>query len=265
MEYAPITVIIPCYCCKQTIEKTLESVVHQTYRPKELFLIDDASPDGTIQILYQLQNKYGSDWIQVFQLPFNQGPSTARNYGWKRSSQPYIAFLDADDIWHPQKIEIQYKWMIEHPQYVITGHRYRYLRNNLPFFQIRSIPKKKNLSKTKMLFSNYLSTPSVMLKRELLERFDPKKRYAEDYLLWLTLLCRGYLAAYIDLPLVYLLKHAYGSGGLSKNLWKMEKGELEVYWQLHKDRYLSIFPLFILLGFSLIKYLRRVILSFFRT
>ena len=98
--------VVPCYRCAATIERAIASVAAQTQRPQEVILVDDASGDETLQQLYSLQSQYG-EWIKVVALTTNVGAASARNAGWNVATQPYIAFLDSDDAWHPQKVAIQ--------------------------------------------------------------------------------------------------------------------------------------------------------------
>src|SRR6185369_14935384 len=113
--------------CAGTIERAVRSVAGQSRRPAELILVDDASGDGTGALLEGLRSRYGPDWIRIITLERNQGPGTARNVGWDAATSTYIAFLDADDAWHPRKIEIQCAWMDSHPEFAVTGHASRQL------------------------------------------------------------------------------------------------------------------------------------------
>lgn len=110
-QIAKLSVIIPCYRCASTIERSVASIASQTMLPAEVILVDDKSNDTTIDKLRQLKDLYKNDWIKIISLPVNSGPSVARNTGWDAATQDYIAFLDADDSWHHKKIEIQYNWM----------------------------------------------------------------------------------------------------------------------------------------------------------
>ncbi|MGC8903500.1 MAG: glycosyltransferase family 2 protein [Fervidobacterium sp.] len=259
--FAPVSVIIPCYNCRETIERAVKSVFEQIWRPSEVILVDDASTDGTPEVLLELQKFYGRKWVKVILRKKNGGPGAARNTGWDLATQPYIAFLDADDAWHPEKIAIQLKYMMEHSDVVITGHGVRWFRS--VDISITPLPTHftiKPISRLQILLSNRLSTISVMLKREIDFRFEPTKRFSEDYLLWLSIILSGNKAAFIYLELAYTYKALYGQGGLSGDLWNMEKGELENYYILFRKKLIN-FVLFIFVSFfSLIKYLRRSII-----
>lgn len=239
----------------------MASVVVQTWRSAELILVDDASDDDTPSVLQGLQYCYGSDWIKIVHQQENRGPSVARNIAWDIAGQPYIAFLDADDAWHPRKIEIQLKYMQAHPEVAITGHRARWLRERKPLLSLSEQYTIKPIARLHILISNFLFTPTVMLKKGLDFRFEPAKRYVDDHLLWLNIICSGHKGAFIDLDLAYFYKAPYGAGGLSGQLWKMEKSELDNYRRL-RDKLLISWPAFIvLIVWSLVKYVRRVVIS----
>jgi glycosyltransferase involved in cell wall biosynthesis len=256
----PVSVIVPCLNCEDTIDRAVNSVSQQTWQPKEVILaIDNGSTDQTRSRVQKIRARLGMSWIRVLELGENKGPSAARNAGWDAAAQSYVAFLDADDAWHPCKVEIQLKYMRDHPEVTITGHRSSWLREgeNPPTLQDHYTVKP--VTEWMMLVSNRWATSSVMLKRDLDFRFEPPKRHSEDYLLWLRIICSKYEAIYIDLDLAYSYKAPYGSSGLSSYLWAMERGELDTYKRLCGDKLIS-WPTAVTLGaFSMAKYVRRVI------
>lgn len=256
-KYAPVSVIIPCYNCEQTIERAVKSAYNQTNRPVELILIDDASSDGTLNCLLALKEQYGPSWLKVIPLSANGGPSVARNAGWDTASQPYIAFLDADDSWHPAKVEIQYNWMEYHPDVAMTSHLCQWVKAGTPDYSLPTNWHAKPISRVKLLLKNHISTRAVMLRSELPYRFDPQKRYSEDYLLWLTILLKGHSIWNLDIQLAYLFKAPYGQGGLSSYLKEMESGELDTYRQLYNMKLVGLLELTTLKGWSYLKFLKR--------
>jgi glycosyltransferase involved in cell wall biosynthesis len=180
--------------------------------------------------------------------------------GWDEATQPYIAFLDADDSWYPQKIEIQYKWMKDHPDVSLTGHGCRIAKEYYTKYikkEHRNIAFKK-ITSSSLLLSNRFPTPTVMIKRSLPYRFYPGKRHCEDYLLWCQINLDGYLCYKSEHVLANLHKAAYGEGGLSSNLLSMEIGELEVYSQLFKENSISYITFKSLQFLSLCKYIKRL-------
>lgn len=268
---APVSVIIPCYLCKNTIERAVDSVWKQTWKPSEVILVEDASSDGgeTLKALNGIKDKFASGWIRVIPLNENKGPGNARNVGWDQASQEYIAFLDSDDAWHPQKIEFQLKLMRDNPDLVLAGHlcevtknelldKLKYYDKDIKDFMVYTINRRA------LLISNRFSTPSAMLKRDVRFRFDPCKRFSEDYLLWLEIVLGGGKVCVLDLPLAFLYKAAFGEGGLSGKLFCMEKGELDTYRKLFDKGLIKGYEYLFYSFISLVKFIRRILISFKR-
>ena len=260
-SYSPVSVIIPCYRCAKTIDRAIHSIVSQSFIPAEIILIDDHSDDAglTLKKLNFIKTKYLD--VKIIQHRHNSGPGSARNSGWNIATQPYIAFLDADDSWHPRKLEIQYKWMKSNPEVTLTGHLSEIIEpgDSLPSFTERLIACP--VGSRSLLVSNRFPTRSVMLRREIAYRFDPAKRYAEDYLLWLQIVMDGNSAWLLKLPLAYSYKADFGAGGLTENLWKMQRGELDTYMRIYLNGSISRVYYFPIVLFSLVKFLRRLIIS----
>ncbi len=264
MNYAPVSVIIPCYNGKDTIERAIRSVYNQTWRPAELIVVDDGSNRETVEFLRELKLKYG-DWMKLIELEKNSGgPSIPRNIGWDNATQPYIAFLDHDDAWHPRKIEIQLNFMLQNPEIDMTGHAVKLFKSdksNLDY----ELPHDfdfKIISKSAILFKNLFPTSSVVLKRNLPFRFILDINSAEDYHLWLSIILSSYKSAFLMIPLSARYKPFFGYSGLSGKLWEMERNELRVYFDLSLGK--KIIPKFylpFLISFSLLKFLRRLIIS----
>lgn len=105
-NYIKISVVIPAYNREKTIEKCLESVMNQTYSPYEIIVVDDGSTDNTIQKI-EMQN---CEIIKVLKQN-HKGAQAARNYGIREAKGDYIAFLDSDDEWLPDKLEIQTQYL----------------------------------------------------------------------------------------------------------------------------------------------------------
>ena len=257
---APVSVVVPCFRCSDTIERAVRSVAQQTLRPAELILVDDASPDGTAAALDSLRAKYGADWIRVLRLPVNSGPATARNAGWDAAREKYVAFLDADDAWHPGKIEIQLAWMEAHPEVVVTGHGAAQLHSGSPFPSDPGNGEALIVTTQALFASNRFVTPSVMVRREIPQRFQPGARHMEDYLLWLEIAAGGLAIAKLPHVLAYTFKAPYGEAGLSAQLWSMEKGELQVFLALRRKGLLGAGLWLCLSAYSLLKFLRRMLM-----
>ena len=259
---APVTVVIPCYRAAATLGRAVASVAAQSWRPAEVIIVDDGSDDETPKVLEELQGHYGTKWLKIVRLSANCGPGAARNVGWGMSTQPYVAFLDADDTWHPRKIEIQLGVMEADPQLVLSGHGWRWLRTGIGTHDaLPDTIQVSILSPWRLLLSNSLSTPTVMVRRTIPFRFDPRKRYSEDYLLWLEIVLSGLRAAFINAKLAYLHKPPFGASGLSGNLWAMEVGELDTYYRLWRQGKIATATFLAVVCFSIGKFGRRMFQS----
>jgi glycosyltransferase involved in cell wall biosynthesis len=220
-------VVIPCYRCAATIQRAVASVAAQTLIPAEIILVEDCSPDGTLERIRQLQSRYPPDWLKVITLDENSGPSAARNRGWDAATSKYVAFLDADDTWHRSKLDVQFAWMEQHPEIVVTGTR---PTTNPDTNTTVAIPVASlEIRPRQLLIRNTFCTSGVMLLRELQSRFNETKQRAEDYELWLTILLNGYRLSLLDAELAIYHKSLFGDSGLSGDLRKMLTGQLETY------------------------------------
>lgn len=256
----PVSVVIPCFRCTRTIARAIASVVQQTQKPAEIILVDDASGDGTLEVLQTLAQQH-TGWIKVIALNKNQGPSSARNAGWEIASQPYVAFLDADDAWHPRKIEIQYNHMSAHPEVMLCGHERKEIKETdvLPDWVIGN-SNVNYVHKWALLLSNRFAPTSVMLRRDIDQRFVDGQRYMEDHMLWLKLVCSGGVATKLSAELSAIYKSPFGMGGLSAHLWRMERGELGNYRRLYHADCINELQLGLLVIYSLLKHVRRLLI-----
>ena len=259
---SPVSVVIPCYRCSETIDRAVGSVMRQTWPPKEILLIEDCSDDGgvTLAALYRLQKLHRAHIdIRVIQFHENVGPGAARNAGWNMAQEPYISFLDADDSWHERKMEIQYQWMDTHPEVMMTGHKSTLWLPDSMLAEVSDQLQARQVHGHSMLISNRFPTRTVMLRKNLPCRFDSKKRHAEDYLLWLQIVLGGWQAWFIDSTLAYSYKEDFGQAGLSKNLWQMERGVLDALQRIRRENLISRTECLSAMLFSILKFIRRLV------
>jgi teichuronic acid biosynthesis glycosyltransferase TuaG len=260
-RYVPVSVVIPVFNARETMLRAVRSVIEQTHLPGEIIIVDDASTDGTWEEISILQEKTTMPVIKAIRLEKNSGPAEARNAGWNIVTGEYIAFLDADDVWHPRKLELQYGWMMAHPEMAIAGHRCEVMSPAGPVSinQVDLESKVCQFSLSDFLLGNRYSTPTVILRRSLPYRFAKGMRYCEDYQLWLQIVARHTPVCWIDLPLAYLFKAKYGEGGLSGHLWRMEEGELSALTSLVRTRQISTLTWLMACIWSLGKFMRRIL------
>ncbi len=224
------SVIIPFFNASNTILDTLESCISQNYLPKQIILIDDFSSDDSLSVVKQWKEKYtGNIKIIIVELSENSGPSKARNRGWDLATGKYIAFLDSDDRFIPEKLEILFDTLKKKENILLLGHSYTTEEHEL-----ESYTDLKKISTLQLLKKNLSSTPSIIVKRDIKERFDTSMRYTEDHDLWLRITQRYDKTYYLDKILTIIGRPVRSKGGLSENLWAMRKGELKMYYKFCK-------------------------------
>jgi glycosyltransferase involved in cell wall biosynthesis len=256
MKTLPISTVIPCFRCEPTLDRALESVEKQTMHPAETIVVNDGGDRESINTILERRSKTIGSSIRLISLENRQGPSAARNAGWEAATQPWVAFLDADDAWHPQKLQVQFNWMIDNPHFDLTGHGWT--TPNCPI-QIKPPIHGSPIGRLRMLLKNPFPTPSVILKRDLPARFDPQLSHSEDYNLWLRLHGMGCKIARIRPNLVTLFKQPYGSAGLSADLSSMQRGEIESLERLATLHMITLAELRLLKAWSYSKYCKRII------
>lgn len=264
-----ISVVIPTFNDWDTIERALSSVANQSILPKELIIIDDGSSKEYLIYLNTLKDVFSGfpfD-IQLLSNNSNNGPSWSRNRGWNLSSGDFVAFLDADDAWHPDKLKTQLEIMLQ-TGCDVSGVGAAQL-DDLPLSKIADTLQVHpygidECTLMDFLFRNkFTTTSSVMLLRSLPFRFDEKRKYSEDYLLWLLLLANGYRFIFLNTPMTYYFKAVYGNSGLSSSIRKMGVSELSNYVHLYRAGKINIFLFVMSCVFSSIKLFRRMILNVF--
>lgn len=261
--YIPVSVVIPCYRCSLTLGRAISSIAHQSMLPSEIILVDDFSDDGgkTRNAIEDVISRYPQLNIATVFLGKNMGPGEARNIGWNKAKGLYIAFLDADDSWSESKLEIQYEWMMKHPDVDLTGHLSVRLNEFDKTFSGKFCGYKQVFFKG-LLLVNSLPTRSVMIKRSITERF-PKKYQAEDYLLWLNIAFNNKKIYLLKIVLAFSYKRNFGESGLSENLKDSFRNILDVYQQLKQERKISLMIYWFLVNLAYLKHLRRSLLSKF--
>lgn len=193
-----VTIIIPTFNRAGMVGEAIDSVLTQDFLNFELIVVDDGSTDGTREIL----NLY-REQIRVCHQP-NRGVSAARNTGIRMAKGQWIALLDSDDLWLPEKLGVQVNFVQSHPQALICQTEEIWQRNGL-----RVNPKKKHQKLSGMIYEPSLelclvSPSAVMIKKELLDEigfFDENLPACEDYDLWLRIGARVPIYL-IDRPLI---------------------------------------------------------------
>jgi glycosyltransferase involved in cell wall biosynthesis len=212
-----VSVIIPTYNRWPMIAEAVESVLEQGYGSFEIIVVDDGSTDGTKERL----KKYGSSVLVISRQ--RSGVAASRNYGVSVAQGRYLAFLDSDDLWLPQKLTIQTTFMEQHPEVKICQTEEIWIRGG-----VKVNPKAKHAKPSGDIFRRSLdfclvSPSAVMMTRNLLDQFggfDESFPVCEDYDLWLRI-AKDHAIALIPEPLV--VKRGGHADQLSHSTWGMDR------------------------------------------
>ena len=193
-----ISVIIPTYNRRHTLERAIDSVLSQTFKPFEIIIVDDGSEDGT------------RNWVQeaypsikyIYQS--NNGVSSARNKGIISSRGSWIALLDSDDEWMPEKLEDQVIFINENPGSLFCHTNEIWIRNGVRVNQLKKHKKYGGDIFKYCLDMCRISPSSSLIKKEVFEDvglFDESLTVCEDYDLWLRITA-NYTILFLDRPLI---------------------------------------------------------------
>jgi glycosyltransferase involved in cell wall biosynthesis len=221
VEKPSVDVVIPVYNGEAFIKDAIESIVHQTYLPRQIIVVNDGSTDATEQIIYDYINQINSDVFINYIKKNNGGPNSARNKGVEHCSSEFIAFLDADDIWEKDKLEKQidvFKYSnfknlgVVYCDYDIIDVNGK-LISNFPCFALNT-KVKGNILKY-LLNGNMVasSASGVLIKKECFEKvglFDECLYTSEDWDMWLRI-AELYEFDYVNEKLVKLRRHNWNS------------------------------------------------------
>jgi glycosyltransferase involved in cell wall biosynthesis len=183
-----ISVIIPAYNAEQTIRETLQSVQRQTFTDFELIVINDGSQDKTLEILHTIKD----DRLKIFSYE-NGGLPAARNRGIERATGEFISFIDADDLWTPDKLELQFSALQQNPD---AGVAYswvvcRFEKGESVFFVNASSPIFAGNVYPNLLLGNFIGNGSnILVRRQVIEsvgNFDTTLKSFEDWDFYLRL------------------------------------------------------------------------------
>jgi len=230
-----ISVVIPAYNAANSIGKAIASCMRQTLQPYQVIVVDDASNDNTSEVVMQHTGVF------LITLDKNSGPSTARNEGWRAATGDIIAFLDADDEWHNEKLATIHKVFSQNSEVQFLGHPYTLSHAHKPVQAAIEIQKK---SYTAILLRNSFQPSCIAVRNTLPLRFDESYRYCEDHELAIRV-AHKYSCHWLDVPLTILGRPQLSAGGASANQWKMRKGELRLYTSIYKHNifYTAFIPL----------------------
>ena len=183
-----VSVIIPTYNRSSSIERSIHSVLDQSYTDIELIVVDDCSTDNTEELVKSINDKR----LVYYRLEKNRGASYARNFGITKAKGKYIAFQDSDDNWRPNYLEIQLNTFLKvEDKYDAQICRFSSVMDNKVTISPAGKDIKNGISLEKLFFKNVVGTPVLIVKKEALEDiggFDSSLPAFQDWDLALRLL-----------------------------------------------------------------------------
>jgi glycosyltransferase involved in cell wall biosynthesis len=232
------------YNHEKYLADAIESVLNQTFSDFELIIVDDASRDNSPEIIRQYQQK--DPRVRAIFRPDNQGISKTTNDGFAAAKGEYVAYVQSDDLWMPDKLKQQLKILEGNPDLVVwsdatiideAGNSTGWLFTEK--YHAECKPKSGNLFST-LSRSNYICGQSMILKTEVAQeiQFDPELVYANDYKFMLELArkCDFY---FIDEPLVQYRIHGDNSISKNKDVWVRDNYHISRHLLNNYDQDLS--------------------------
>ena len=190
-EFADVSVIIAAYQAAGTVARTLQSIAAQTLKPREAVVVDDGSTDGTAEAAEVEAPRMNGIRLRVFRTGDNRGAGATRNRAITESTEPWLAFLDADDEWLPEKLERTLS-RLEGTDRILVAHDYRTGEGETARHHECERRFRENPDPFVGLYrKGYIPSCSVIARRDAVFAvggFDPELRNAQDFDLWLAML-----------------------------------------------------------------------------
>ena len=226
-----VSVVMPVFNAERYLPHTINSVLSQTFSDFELIIVDDCSTDGS----FDLAQAHESDFrVRALRLEANSGgPARPRNFGLKESRGRYIAFVDSDDLWHPQKLELQVALMESKSIFMIStsfqaiGDHVTYedyLKERFSLGEHVDLPMSIDyrISYERLLIDNLIPNSSAFVRADVVKlfSFEEERKYAavEDYIMWCRLHREYGFSMKLRLP---LFAYRYSSASISRNKFSM--------------------------------------------
>ena len=223
-----VSIIVPVYNVEGFISETMESVVNQTYPCWELLLVEDGSSDGTAAVIEEYVSQRKEERIRLIRQPSNMGAARARNRGLQEARGRYIAYLDADDLWMPRKLELQLAFMESRgAAFAFTGYEFadENARGTGKVVRVPQTLSYRQAVSNTTIFPTTVMFDTEKISRELLEMPVMK---SEDTALWWKVLRNGYTAWGLDENLAL-----YRRAGKTLSSNKLEA--IRRIWKLYRD------------------------------
>ncbi|WP_066351163.1 glycosyltransferase family 2 protein [Aliarcobacter skirrowii] len=218
-----VSIITPSYKSERFISQTIDSVLAQTYQKWEMIIVDDVSPDNSNKIIEEYCKK--DSRIKLIKLEKNSGPAVARNRAIEEAQGRYIAFLDADDLWKPEKLEKQIMFM-EEKNCALSYSAYETMSEEGEL-QNKYINPPLKISYKDLLKSNHIGCLTAIYDTQKIGKvYMPNISKRQDYGLWLKILRKTGFAYGLEESLgVYRIM----SNSVSSNKFKLLKYHFKLF------------------------------------
>ena len=228
MNQPLVSIITPVYNAEKFLSETIKSIQSQTYKNWELLLVDDCSKDNSAKIIEEF--KISDNRIKYIKLEKNSGASVSRNTGIKNAKGRFIAFVDSDDIWKPEKLHIQIRYMLKH-KIGFSFTSYRYMKENgVKTNKVAKAPLKINYNG--LLKNTIIGCSTVVIDKDIVGDFEmPLVRRGQDTATWLQILKKEKYAYGIQDDLV---NYRLVGDSLSSNKIKALKRTWNTYRNVEK-------------------------------
>lgn len=236
-----LSIILPTYNGEKYIRRAIESVLSQTFQDFEIIVVDDFSKDDTVKIVKELQK--GDSRIKLLCLEENSGgPAHPKNKGFEISCGKYIAYLDQDDEWYPDKLKEQINFFdnSSNKSLGLVSCGADLIDDSGKCFGVFTPTKNKTVFPEILLRNPIYSNSSVMIKREVIDVVggrDENIKYSEDLDMWIRIAKAGYDIDYIYKP---LFRYHFHEDNVTKTTGILSKvKDVEYMFRKHKDLYLK--------------------------
>lgn len=227
MENELISIIVPVYHAEKYIRETMDCVRKQTFQNWELLLVEDCGKDNTANVIRQYMEEQKDERIRLFEQPENMGAAKARNRALQEAEGRFIAYLDADDLWEPCKLEKELKFLYEKEAvFVFTGYEFADEKGS-GLGKVVHVPESLNYKQALKNTTIFTSTVMFDTARISKEQLIMPMIKSEDTALWWSILRSGITAYGLDENLV-----RYRRGGKSLSSNKIEA--IRRIWNLYR-------------------------------
>ena len=226
-----VTIVTPAFNAERLISRTIVSVLDQTFQNWEMLVVDDCSKDATREVVASFSSK--DSRIRLISLEKNHGaPAAPRNIGVREARGSWIAFLDADDVWHPEKLASQLHVASSESRTFISSQMVDFIDDSLLNFKNPDRLSLQKITFNEQRIKGRIPTSSVLVTRDLMLDFpfneDIRYKAVEDYHCWLRILASGVVNWKVQFPFLHYRRMLGQISGSKRYM-------LERMYMLHRE------------------------------